>query len=311
MPFQASRRPGRAARRRGRARRGARRRLLAAGGRDRQAPARGPHARARASGRALHRSERGQRLARDRAAGVPAHAARELARESQERRHQRPFADREHPPSRGARGDPHRAARRQGRRLGAALRPAHAVRELQPDVPHVDGACQRGEAVRRDRSGRDRRPHGQGAARLDGAAGGVDDGARVQGLVRAQAQRHASLARVLRGLPGRAGGLAADLDAAHARPRRAPVVLRLALVLRAGPRVLGGAAAVPADDLPDRAPGLDRVARTTARGEHGPPAALGAGGARRVPDRVPAGAERLRCDRHRRGLRGHRREPTG
>ena len=35
---------------------------------------------ARAPRRALHRSARGQRLARDRAAGLPAHAARELAR---------------------------------------------------------------------------------------------------------------------------------------------------------------------------------------------------------------------------------------
>ena len=88
-------------------------------------------------------------------------------------------------------------------------------------------------------------------------------------------------------------------------------LLGLALVLRARPRVLGGAAAVPADGLPDRAPGLDRPARRAAAGQHGPPAVLGAGRAAGVPDRLPPRPERVRRDGHRRRLCGHRRRRPG
>ena len=216
----------------------------------------------------LQRAGRGQRLARDRAPGL-SRARRSRAGSSIARAGEvtRPFADGEHPAPRGHGGDPHRAARPQGRRLGAALQGAHPVRDASTPTFHTWTVhVNAGAALRRDRAGRDRRPHRQGAARLDGPAGELDDGARLQGLVRAQAQRHAPLARLLRGLPDRARRLAAHLDAAHARPRRPALVLGLALVLRARPRVLGRAAAVPADGLPDRAPDLDRPRGAPAAG---------------------------------------------
>ena len=110
------------------------------------------------------------------------------------------------------------------------------TRSTRPSTPRcTPGPCTSTPAqpLRRGRAGRDRRPHRRGQARLDGAAGELGHGARLQGLVRAQAQRHAPVARVLRRLPARARRLAAHPHAAHARSRRAALVLGLALVLRA------------------------------------------------------------------------------
>ena len=94
--------------------------------------------------------------------------------------------------------------------------------------------------------------------------------------------------------------------AAHARSRRAALVLGLALVLRARARVLGRAPAVPADGLPDRAarPGSGCAPRPQPmRTGRLPP--VGAGGAARVPDRLPPRPERVRRDGDRRRLCGH------
>ena len=206
----------------------------ARGDRDRQAAARGPDAAAHASRRALHRAPGRAQLARARAPGVPEHAARELARSTRSGSGARAFAGRGDPAPRGHRGDPHRTARPQGRRLAQALQGAHPVRDLRLDVPHLDGARQRrAAATARSRRSRSTTGRAKVDARLDGPAGELGDGARLQGLVRPQAQRHAALARVLRRLPARAGRLAAHPHAAHARPRHAARVLGLALVLRA------------------------------------------------------------------------------
>src|SRR5204863_10211897 len=74
-------------------------------------------------------------------------------------------------------------------------------------------------------------------------------------------QQPSDLARPVRDLPRRARRLPEAADDAQPRPRRAALVLGLALVLQPRRHLHGGAAGLSADGLPARTDGLGRVAR--------------------------------------------------
>ena len=95
---------------------------------------------------------------------------------------------------------------------------------------------------------------------VDGPAGRVGDGARQPRRVRRQeAEQLSGVARVLRGLPARARRLAPAALAAHARPRRAAVVLGLAVVLQPRQHLRQRAARLSAARVPDRPRAVDRL----------------------------------------------------
>ena len=90
-------------------------------------------------------------------------------------------------------------------------------------------------------------------------------GARRAGRVRRQEdQQPRGLARVLRRLPDRAGRPAPAAQPPQPRPARAPVLLRLALVLQPRPDLHQRAARLPGSRLPARPHDLDRHPRPAA-----------------------------------------------
>ena len=152
----------------------------------------------------------------------------------------------------------------------------------------------------RSRRRRDRRRH----RGLDRAAGRLEDGPRLeQRLRRTPDQQPPDLARPLRDLPDRARRLPEAADDAEPRPRRAALVLGLALVLQPRGHLHGRAARVSADGVPAREDGLvglARWARARASGVAGLAARIGDG----LPRRIPPRPQRARLERHRRRLLG-------
>ena len=159
----------------------------------------------------------------------------------------------------------------------------------------------------RSRRRRDRRRH----RGLDRAAGRLEDGPRLERrLRRARDQQPPDLARPLRDLPDRARRLPEAADDAEPRPRRAALVLGVALVLQPRGHLHGRAARVSADGVPAREDGLvglARWARARAPGVAGLAARVGDG----LPRRIPHRPQRAQLERHRRRLFGRGRGRIG
>ena len=156
---------------------------------------------------------------------------------------------------------------------------------------------------RGDRFGTRRRRERFRPRGVDGAAGRVEDGARLLGRVRRDGdQQHLGLARVLRRLPDRARQPAPAALLAKPRPDRAALLLRLPLVLQRGRHLHQRSARVPADVLPRRPPDLDRLAAGGGKRVSARLAGLAArrrdGLPRRLPDRDQRGGA-ARRDRRR------------
>ena len=215
--------------------------------------------------------------------------------------------------------DPEREARdrdlpprRQGGRLARPLPeqgPRHR-RDLRQGSARLAGR-RLVELGRRDRDGTRRRRDGRRHRGLDRAAGRLEDGPRRERrLRRARDQQPPDLARPVRDLPDRARRLPQAADDAEPRPRRAALVLGLAVVLQPRRHLHGRPARVSADGLPARADGLvgvARRARARAAGVAGLAARLGDG----LPRRVPHRPERAQLERDRRRLLGRDRGRIG
>ena len=147
---------------------------------------------------------------------------------------------------RGGAGD------RRDRRSGS---PTATRRSSRSDAKHRDlstsarwstatGRSATSPATRRSRwSSSTRRP--AGARVVDRLPGRLEDGARLLGRLRPQAQRPLRLPAALRALPGRAGRLAAPLAGRHPRPARPARLRRLPLLLQPGRDRRLGAAQYP------------------------------------------------------------------
>ena len=150
-------------------------------------------------------------------------------------------------------------------------------------------------------------PHSGEVARVvDRRPGGLEDGARVLGRLRAQAQRPLRLPAALRDLPARPGRLAALAPGRQPRPAGPARLRRLPLLLQPGRDRGLGAAAVPGAALPTRAGAVDRLARSRRGAAAGLAGDLAAGRGP-VPDGLPGRPQRRRLGRDRRRLRQRRR----
>ncbi len=156
----------------------------------------------------------------------------------------------------------------------------------------------------RGRAGDRRRLQRRRARVVDGRSGGVADGARLRGPVRARAQRALRVAAALRDLPPRPRRLAPPVADRPPRPARAARLRRLARLLQPGRDRGLGATRLPGARLPA---GEDALARVPRR--RGAATRLSRGLARdrrRLSDRLPGDDQRRRLRGDRRRLRGNR-----